>query len=162
MLTVVLAFTTAKTTDVLLERLLRIAASRSIAPETPSQSMTKLSRWRRAESSMALEASVRSSSPIRAALKVVRMTSSSAASPVSSRQPKPIFSIYANDLDSQSDGGTQDGRLISSNRKKKVAKSWHQCATTTQTRGLLMFDMLAGCKTSPGQAVRPHERAFVK
>jgi len=54
---------------------------------------------------------VRSSSPICAALKLVRITSSSIASLVSSRQPKPIFSIYANDLDSQSDGGTQDGRF---------------------------------------------------
>jgi hypothetical protein len=60
---------------------------------------------------MALAASVRSSIPIRAALKLFRITSSSIASPVSSRQPKPIFSIYANDLDSQSDGGTQDGRF---------------------------------------------------
>src|SRR5437660_12876612 len=111
MLTVVLAFTTAKTTDALLERLLRIAASRSIAPEMPSQSMTKLSRWRRDESSTALAASVRSSSPICAALKLVRITSSSIASLVSSRQPKPIFSIYAKDLGSQSDGGTQDGRF---------------------------------------------------
>ena len=54
---------------------------------------------------MALAASVRSSRSTLAALKPVRMTFNSVASLVKSKQLSPIFSMYAHDLDSQSDGG---------------------------------------------------------
>jgi hypothetical protein len=45
-------------------------------------------------------------------LKLVRMTSSSVTSLVSSRQFKPIFSIYANKSNSQSDGGASNLRVV--------------------------------------------------
>src|SRR5882724_2981165 len=61
---------------------------------------------------MALRASVRISSSTFVVLKPVRMTSSSVASLVSSRQLRPIFSIYANELDSQSDGGALNVRGV--------------------------------------------------
>jgi hypothetical protein len=90
--------------DSIFRRLPRISVSTSVAPESSSQSMKKPSRCRRAESSMALAASLRISSST-LAHKPFRNTASSVASLVSSRQFRPIFSIYVNDLNSQSDKG---------------------------------------------------------
>src|SRR6266481_8255387 len=83
----------------------RISVRTSAAPETSSQSMTKPSRCRRVESSMALAASRRISSSTLVALKQVRKTSSSVASLVSSRQFRDIFSIYLNGAESPGVGG---------------------------------------------------------
>jgi hypothetical protein len=59
-----------------------------------------------------ITASLRISSSIPVALKPVRKTSSSIASLVSSRQFRPIFSIYVNELNSQSDKGALNVRWL--------------------------------------------------
>ena len=76
---------------------------------------------------MALAASLRISSSTLGALKQVRKTSSSVASLVSSRQFRDIFSIYVNELNSQSDKDAlhvRSGFNFEKSRRVWVAFLW--------------------------------------
>ena len=70
---------------------------------------------------MALAASVCVSSSTTVARKPVRKTSRSVASPVNSKQFRTIFSIYVNDLNSQSDKGALNVRWLKCPNKKSRA-----------------------------------------